>query len=57
MNNLKKKKILKKACGKGGLATSPFSEASSPINLLKTKGEPPTVAVIPKSKDNSSSNK
>jgi hypothetical protein len=53
-----KKTILKKACkGKGGSADSPFGQASSPIDLLKTNGEPPTASSIPRTNDNSLGNK
>jgi hypothetical protein len=53
----KKKNIIKKAVrkhtGKGGpLLQSSFKEASSPINLLKLKGSPPTTKGIPKSREN-----
>lgn len=47
-----KKEILKKYTGKGGKIQTPYDEASSPINLLKTTGEPPTVQPIKKSKNN-----
>lgn len=51
-----KKKVLKKAVkkhtGKGGPIPTPFTQASSPIDLL-TAGSPPTVRPIPKSQTNS----
>ena len=48
-NELKeiKKKVLKrsisKQVGKGGPIPTSYKQAASPIDLLKTKGEPPTV--------------
>lgn len=52
-NNMKKKKsIIRKCMGKGGLDPTPFKQASKPIDLLKSGGTPPTVAVLPKSKNN-----
>jgi hypothetical protein len=51
--NVKKKKaILKKHTGKGGMETSPFKQVASPIDLLTTNGEPPTTKGVPKTKDN-----
>jgi len=46
------KKLIKKHTGKGGPIADPYKQASSSINLLKARGEPPTTAAIPKSKDN-----
>jgi hypothetical protein len=51
MNNDLKKKILKGILKKG-VEKSSFAEASSPINLLKLKGAPPTAQKIPKSVNN-----
>lgn len=52
----KKKKILKKAIkkmnGKGGLESTAFTQASKPIDLLKSGGMPPTAAPLPKNKNN-----
>lgn len=46
------KKTLKKFKGKGGLDTNPFAQASTPINLLKSGGTPPTAAPLPKTSAN-----
>ena len=41
-----KKKVLKRSIkrhvGKGGPIPTPFIQAATPIDLLKTRGEPPT---------------
>lgn len=50
MNNDLKKKILKGILNKK--EESSFKQASSPINLLKTQGGPPTAQKIPKSAKN-----
>ena len=47
------KKILKKHTGKGGPIPTPFAQASSPIDLLKSSSVPPTVRAIPNSRMNS----
>jgi len=52
----KKKAILKRYLGKGGLEQTSFSQADSPINLLENPGIPPTATAIPKSKSNSLGN-
>lgn len=46
------KKLVKKHTGKGGLTTSPYKQVDAPIDLLKTKGEPPTAEQIPKTINN-----
>ena len=46
------KSVLKKHTGKGGLISTSFKEANSPINLLKHSGPPPTASSVPKSKEN-----
>lgn len=46
------KSILKKYTGKGGPTDSSYSQAKSPINLLSSDSNPPTVSPIPKSKAN-----
>lgn len=51
------KKAIKKHTGKGGPSTTPFTEAASPINLLRTRGEPPTAKGIPRTSTNSLGNK
>ncbi len=51
------KKIIKGKSGKGGPMPSAFAQASTPINLLNTKGEPPTAVSIPKAANNSFANK
>lgn len=48
----KKKEILKKYTGKGGIGESSYKQIASPIDLLKTSGEPPTAEGVPKTKDN-----
>lgn len=48
-----KKSILKKCIGKGGMDFSSFKQASSPINLLKAEGQPPTAQQLEKSPSNS----
>ena len=51
-----KKDVLKKSVkktGKGGPGISPFSQASSPIDLLTSQSNPPTASSIPKSVLNS----
>jgi hypothetical protein len=48
----KKRKILKKCMGRGGLESTPFTQASKPIDLLKSGGMPPTAAPLPKNKNN-----
>lgn len=52
-----KKEILKKYTGRGGIKASPYKQAKSPIDLLKTQGEPPTAEGVPKTKDNYLGNK
>ena len=52
-----KKQILKKYTGKGGMKASPYKQVASPIDLLKTTGEPPTAEGVPKTKDNYLGNK
>jgi hypothetical protein len=49
----KKKKIIKKCMGKGGMPNSPYKQANAPIDLLKMRGEPPTTSAIPRSETNS----
>lgn len=46
------KKSVKKHTGKGGMIPTPFSQASTPIDLLKSS-MPPTVRSIPRSDPNS----
>lgn len=48
----KKRSIIKKCMGKGGPIPTSFQQASSPINLLKVKGTPPTASSLPKTKNN-----
>lgn len=50
-------KIIRKHMGKGGPIPSAYSQAASPINLLKSSPIPPTVPRIPKSNQNSSAGK
>ena len=53
----KKKAILKKYTGKGGIGVSPYKQVASPIDLLKTKEEPPTTIGVPNTKNNYLGNK
>jgi hypothetical protein len=53
----KKKDILKKYTGKGGPSPTAFKQASTPIDLLKIQGSPPTADGVPKTKNNYLGNK
>lgn len=55
LREIKKKSLKKILRGKGG--PSPFAQADAPINLLDTRGEPPTAGSIPRTPDNSLGNK
>jgi len=38
--------------GRGGLLPNTFDQVSSPINLLKSRGTPPTAPPLAKTKNN-----